>query len=39
MDENDIHTVNNLFEIESHVDIRGDTAESCGMELQWNQKG
>jgi hypothetical protein len=36
VDENDVHTVNNLFEIEAHDDKRGDTAENCGMELQWN---
>lgn len=38
-DENDIHTVNNLFEIEAHEDKRLDTAESSGMELEWTQKG
>lgn len=35
MDENDVHTVNNLFEIETHDDRRLDTAENSGMELEW----
>jgi hypothetical protein len=33
MEEIDIHTVNNLFEIEAHDALRSDTAENCGMEL------
>jgi len=34
-DENDIHTTNDLFEIEAHNDFKQETVINAGSILEW----